>query len=481
MESPRSSQAEGRRRDLSRKKTPIELGNIIDMLYTDLNKAIDVGSSAHLIEFGPFKALVDCGMHPKKLGFDALPDLSKIPDDSLDFIAITHAHLDHCGALPVLIRRQNSARVLVSEDSRELMFKMLRNSRSVMVRQRQEKDIKEYPLFDNSHLDKIAQQLTPMAFNRERVFELNGSRVSITFTPSGHIPGAASITFEYNKKKYMFSGDISFHDTNLLKGAKPTDDTVDILVVETTRGAREKRVFEDHPSEEERLIGEIARVIEDGGNVLIPAFALGRMQEVLLIIAKAKERKAIPAQTPVFIGGLAVDIAEHLIKLSKTSAYVNFSKKTLESAHVLREKMEPGKDFDEKGIYVLGSGMMVENTPAYVAASCVMGSSANAIFLVGYCDPETPAAKLLKTHTGDDFAFRDLFYIGQVNCRVDKFDLTSHADREEILDFILRKDPRCVVLTHGSEESRQWFMYEILDRLPNTNVVIPEPLSTIEL
>ena len=68
-----------------------------------------------------------------------------------------------------------------------------------------------------------------------------------------------------------------------------------------------------------------------------------------------------------------------------------------------------------------------------------------------------------------------------VNCKVDKFDLTSHADREEILSFILEKDPRNVVLTHGSLESREWFMYEILDRSPKTRVIIPEPSETLEL
>ena len=124
---------------------------------------------------------------------------------------------------------------------------------------------------------------------------------------------------------------------------------------------------------------------------------------------------------------------------------------------------------------------MVENTPAYLAATGIIGESANAVFFVGYCDPDTPAAKLLKASNGDDFSFGDLFFVGTVNCRVDKFDLTSHADREELLEFILRKDPRCVVLTHGSEESREWFMYEIFDRLPKTNVLIPEPLETVEL
>ena len=451
------------------------------MLYTDLNKDIDVGSSAHLIEFGNFKALIDCGMHPKKMGLDALPNFSKILDNSLDFIAITHAHLDHCGALPVLLRTQRNARVLVSEESRELMFKMLRNSRSVMARQREEYDIKEYPLYENSELDRITEQLTPMAFNRERIFEINADKVKITFTPSGHIPGASSVIFEHNKKKYYFSGDISFNDTNLLKGAKQLDEKVDVLITETTRGQRERIEFADCESEEQRLIVSISRVIKDGGNVLIPAFALGRMQEVMLIIAKAKAQKIIPEKTPVFIGGLGVDIAEHFVKLSKNSAYINFTKKTLDDTKVLRGKIEVGKDFDEKGIYILGSGMMVENTPAYIAASAVMNDSANAIFLVGYCDPETPAGRLMNTAPNEDFAFRDLFFVGTLNCKFDKFDLTSHADRDELLEFIMRKDPRCVILTHGNEASREWFMYEIFDRLPKANVIIPNPSETYDI
>ncbi|MBR7106052.1 MAG: hypothetical protein IKC88_03605, partial [Opitutales bacterium] len=85
------------------------------------------------------------------------------------------------------------------------------------------------------------------------------------------------------------------------------------------------------------------------------------------------------------------------------------------------------------------------------------------------------------TPAGSDFAFRDLFFVGTLNCKFDKFDLTSHADREELLEYILRKDPRCLVLTHGSEQSREWFLYEVLERLPKTNVVIPEPHETISL
>lgn len=91
---------------------------------------------------------------------------------------------------------------------------------------------------------------------------------------------------------------------------------------------------------------------------------------------------------------------------------------------------------------------MVEHTPSYLAAAAMMDNRANAIFFVGYADADTPAARLQATPYGDQFSFKDLFFVGNVNCRVDKFDLTSHADREQLLEFIMEKDPRCVVLTH---------------------------------
>lgn len=451
------------------------------MIYTDLNTEIDVGSSGHLIEFGPFRALVDCGLHPKYMGLSALPNLSKVPPETLDFIAVTHTHLDHCGSLPVVARHQSSAHILVADESYELLFRMLRNSRTVMAKQREEFNIKEYPLFDYSAIDELRSRVAPMPFAHTRRYEIDGNLADITFYPAGHIPGAASVMFEYKKQKILFSGDISFHSTGILKGAVPPQGKVDTLVVETTRGSYSRPAGTTYDSEVERFIASVSRALRDGGSVLVPAFALGRMQEILYIIYKAKKSGRIPSDTPVFAGGLGLDIAEYFIKGAKRSNTFSFSKQHMEGVKPLRGEIVAGKDFDIKGIYVLGSGMMVKNTPSYLAAAALMDNRANAIFLVGYADTDTPAYKLQHSAPGDSFAFRDLFYVGTVNCKVDKFDLTSHADREEILSFILEKDPRNVVLTHGSLESREWFMYEILDRSPKTRVIIPEPSETLEL
>ena len=451
------------------------------MIYTDLNTEIDVGSSGHLIEFGPFRALIDCGLHPKQMGLPALPNLSKVAPETLDFIAITHTHLDHCGAHPVVARNQHSAHILIADDSYELLFRMLRNSRTVMAKQREEFGIKEYPLFDYSAIDELRSRTTSMPYMHTRRYDIGGENVDISFYPAGHIPGAASVMFEYKKQKILFTGDISFHSSGILKGAIPPEGKVDTLVVETTRGSYSRPEGTTYDTEVERFVSSTARVLRDGGSVLIPAFALGRMQEILYILYKAKRLGRIAADTPIFAGGLGLDIAEYFIRGAKRSNMFSFGKQYMEGVKPLRGEIVAGKDFDTKGIYVLGSGMMVHNTPSYLAAAAMLENRANAIFFVGYADTDTPAYKLLHTANGDSFAFRDLFYVGTVNCRVDKFDLTSHADREEILKFILEKDPRNVVLTHGSMESREWFMYEILDRSPKTQVIIPEPSETVNL
>lgn len=451
------------------------------MIYTDLNSEIDVGSSGHLLEVGAFKMLVDCGMHPKRMGLDSLPNLSKIIPESLDFIAITHAHLDHCGGLPVIARDQNHAHIMTSADGYELMFRMLRNSRNVQGRQREEFNIKEYPLYDYSGIDALRQRVYQMPFYLERNFEINGDKIALSFHPAGHIPGAASILVEHKRQKVLFTGDMSFHSTGVLKGANEPTGKIDTIVVETTRGNHIRSAGQTYESEVERFVSSMNRVLLDGGSVLIPAFALGRMQDILYLINTSKKRGKLPAKTPVFAGGLGLDVAEYFVRESKRSNTFSFSKQYMEGVRPLRTEIVPGADFEEKGIYVLGSGMMVEHTPSYLAAAAMMDQRSNAIFLVGYADDETPAGRLMKTASGGQFSFTDLLFVGNLNCRVDKFDLTSHADRDQIMEFLLEREPRVVILTHGSIDSREWFMDEILDRAPKTSVIIPEPSQSYEI
>lgn len=450
------------------------------MIYTDLNKGVDVGSSAHLIELDGIRVLADCGMHPKKVGIEALPDLNAVLDDTLDFIAISHAHLDHVGALPIISRRQNFASILASEVTSDLSLRMLRNSRNVMVRQREELGIAEYPLYSFEDIDALRPKILPFGFNRPRAFEVEGKRVEVEFFQSGHIPGASAISFRTSKQSVLYTGDISFNASQLIKGANIPTRKYDVLIMETTRGERERS--ESYQDECARFIESVGRVLRDGGSVLVPAFALGRMQEILQLVKNGRKSGLIPSEFPVFAAGLGIDISEYMLRQSRKNVGVSFDKTAYELIQPFRDEIVPAKDFSQKGIYIFGSGMMVENTPSYAAAAAIMDHQENAIFFVGYCDPDTPGGRLLKKAKGDEtFVFQNLGYIARVNCKVDKFDLSSHADRGELIDFALRCDPRVIVLTHGSEESRNWFMDELLDIAPHIGVEIASPSVPVEL
>lgn len=452
------------------------------MIYTDLNTDIDVGASAHKLEIGGFSVLVDCGMHPKKLGLAGLPDLSQVADDTLDFIAVTHAHLDHVGALPVIAERQNFAHIISGEVTADLALRMLRNSRNVMVRQREEQGIREYPLFGFPQIDALKPRMLPFGFGRPRAFETDGRRIEVAFHQSGHIPGASAVSFETQKESVLFTGDISFHNSQLIKGADIPQGKWDVLVMETTRGSAERAEGFSYEEECCRFMESVGRVLRDGGSVLVPAFALGRMQEILQLIKKGRKNGLIPQSAPVFAAGLGVDIAEYLLRQARKNLGVSFDKTAYDLVRPFRGEIVPGKDFAEKGVYIFGSGMMVENTPSYAAAAAMMDHAENAIFFVGYCDPDTPGGRLLKKARGDTtFAFQNLGHVARVNCRIDRFDLSSHADRRELLDFALRVDPREIILTHGSEDSRAWFMDEILDIAPHIGVTIPEPSVSVEI
>ena len=452
------------------------------MVYTDLNSAIDVGASAHLIELDGIRVLADCGMHPKKIGRDALPNLSKILDDTLDFIAISHAHLDHAGALPLIAERQNFAPVLASEVTADLALRMLRNSRNVMVRQREEQGIAEYPLFNFENIDALKPKILPFAFNRPRAFEVEGKKIEIEFLQGGHIPGAAAISFETDKQSVLYTGDISFNPSQLIRGANIPQKKYDVLIMETTRGSHDRDAEHSYQNECARFIESVGRVLRDGGSVLVPAFALGRMQEVLQLVKNGRKSGEIPHDFPVFAAGLGIDISEYLLRQSRKNAGVSFDKTAYELIEPFRGEIVPAKDFERKGIYIFGSGMMLENTPSYAAAAALMDHQQNAIFFVGYCDPDTPGGRLQKKAKGDEtFVFQNLGYIARVNCKVDKFDLSSHADRRDLINFALRCDPRAIILTHGSEDSRNWFMDEIIDLAPHICVEIAEPSVELEI
>lgn len=453
------------------------------MKITDLNSEPDIGSNCLFLEIGPFKILVDSGVHPKKAGKAALPKLSHIPDYSLDFVILTHCHLDHLGSLPLALRHQPQARVICSQASSMLVKRILRNSVTVMMRQRDETHNKELPLYTYNELDSIEAKLLPLPLQAPKTYRAKNDAITVTLYPAGHVAGAVGVLLEYKDKKHFITGDVLFHDQQTIKGAAFPRIPVDTLIMETTRGATPHHVDLTRESETERLLQCVRDTLNNKGSILIAAFAFGRMQEILMMLHAAWKEKTLPP-CPIFCSGLGVDLAEHFDAIGRktgTVRYRNYVMKDLRAQPLRGKFVDPGIDLQERGIYLLSSGMLVENTPAWRISANLLDHPNNTIAFVGYCDAETPGGRLLNAKPGDEFPYPHLDYTAKVTAKVERFHMSGHADREELLNYVADVGPKTVYLTHGDPPARDWFAEVIPTRVPGVKVVNPTPGVTVEV
>lgn len=448
------------------------------MKLIDLNREGGIGANAIFVQLGGLNLLIDCGLHPKLVGRAALPDFAAIRDYRLDLIIVTHCHLDHIGSLPVVMREHPDARVVMSVSSRIIIERMLHNSASVMTRQKAEADIPEYPLFTHDEIDRCARRFVGLPFGHaKRVSGAHpASEIELILHPAGHVAGAAAIELRHKHRAIFFTGDVLFDDLRTLPGARLPTGHFDTIVTETTRGDTRRPLGKKRSEEVQRLIEAINDTIRRGGSFLLPVFALGRMQEVLSIMHDARRFGRL-VECPIYASGLGMDLADYLDEIARKTRHVNFNRSILKELGLrpLPRKLAAGEDPAQNALYVVSSGMLVENTPSYVLASGLLGHARNSISFVGYCDPDTPGGQLLAAKPGDDFLFKAIHVRAKVKARVERFELSGHADREELLEFAVQAAPRAVVLTHGDPEARAWFSQQFAEQLPQAKVLDPVP------
>lgn len=455
------------------------------MFFEDLNPERDIGANCSYIKIGPFHLVVDVGMSPRETGLKVLPNLDVIPPYSLDFVIATHCHLDHIGSIPVLMRQQPQARLLVTPQSRELMPVLLENSHTVMKRQHKELGIKEYPLYTIEEINRLNEHYFEMKYGVPRVFRKGDEKIEIQFLNAGHVAGAAGVLIEYKHRRIFFTGDVLFRQQRILSGASWPERKVDTLVMETTRGLTERTEEHKVYAEIEHLIATVHHTIQNGGSVLIPTFAFGRTQEILTILHDAVKAKQLSSKTPIVCSGLGLAIVDAFDEISKKYPSLRFRKSVLKDLGVISlnkmKYLKPGDTPSKPTIFVVSSGMMVENTPSYNIAACLLGNSKNTICFVGYCDPETPGGHLLAAPSGSPFLFSALNYSTNIRANIERFDLSGHADREDLLRAAIKLDPRAIVLTHGNDDSRNWFLDELTYLAPHINVLNPETMTPYEV
>lgn len=452
------------------------------MKLTDLNRDGGIGANSLFVQLGDINILVDCGLHPKKVGRAAAPDFSFLRGKTLDLIIITHCHLDHIGSLPVVMREHPNTPVIMTISSRMLIERMLHNSANVMMRQKEEENISDYPLFTHDDIDRCAKRLTGLPFGHAKHFRGAKDEIEIIFHPAGHVVGAGGVEIRHKHRSIFFTGDVLFESQRTLQGARFPAGHFDTIIMETTRGVTERPLGKERVNEVARLVTAINDTIQRGGSFLIPVFALGRMQEILSIIHDARKFGRI-VECPIYASGLGMDLADYFDEISRKTKHANFSRSIIKELKIkpTPRKLNAGEDPQQNALYIISSGMLVERTPSYTLASGLVGNARNTIGFVGYCDPDTPGGQLLAAKPGDNFLFEAAHVKTKIKARIERFELSGHADREELLEFALQTEARSIVLTHGEPAARAWFAQQFAAQAPKSKVLDPVPLQTYQV
>lgn len=458
------------------------------MRITNLNPDSDIGASSWLVDIEGHRLLMDAGTHPKREGRASLPLYGLIEKEEVDAVVITHCHHDHVGSLPVALRYFPKAHVMMSELSYFIIERVLHNSVNVMTRQRDEAGIQDYPLYSHDEVDDIAARFQGFKYNREvewAAFHKTRAGLpspTLEFYDAGHALGSAGIMVRGEKQTVFYTGDVCFHDQTILKSARFNDVKADVLIMETTRGNRAVPPGFTREGEIERLTQAIENVQKRKGCILIPTFALGRTQEILALLALLTRSGRIKQQ-PIYIGGLGrvfteiYDLEAHRANRQHSSLQLReaLNLVVLEKGQLEKMKLSGGR------IFVITAGMMSENTAAHDLGMRMIGDEKQAIFFVGYADPDTPGGRLKAAKLGETFLFSGT--AGEVTrrCELEDFDLTAHANRDELLNFVGQVSPHTVLLGHGDDDSRQWFEEQIRQRYPKIKIIQPGPGKVVEV
>lgn len=450
------------------------------MRFRNLTRRREIGANCYVLETGDQRVVMDSGMHPKLAGYPATPDFGPLEEKSANAIFITHAHHDHIGSMPVLQRQQPDTPVIMTEITGELANAMLHNSVNVMTKQREESSIHEYPLFTHRELDDCRRQWCYRDIDRS--FEVPDTNLEATMFDAGHILGSTGIMIREGSNTLFYSGDVNFEHQTICRAADFPTSGIDVLVMESTRGTYERPDSYSRKGEKERLASVIRDTYEAGGAVLIPVFALGKTQEVMLMLHELLEEGLIP-ECPLLMGGLSTKVTvlyDHYASRSRRS-YPGF--RILEDIKMLTPRRKGRQEIvaNARCIYALSSGMMTEHTVSNQFAFKFLDNPRNAICFVGYTDPDSPGYKIRTSSQGDMIKLaRDLPAV-PLRARIETFDLSAHATREQIADYVEKVRPKKLLLVHGEEPSQMWFVNRFKDSIPETEVIRPEMHMPIDL
>ncbi len=418
-----------------------------------------IGGTSILISIDDHHLLLDAGIH-MDANEGVFPDYSALKElgltlDDIDALVISHAHLDHTGAIPEVHRLAPNLPIFSTEATYELMSILLgdlcRNSQHIEG------------FYQENDLSAALYNVQTKKMNTTFMIPSKDHEWLITYYPAGHILGAAAIYIQMNDQSVLFTGDYSVEDQLTVRGIDlPKDLQVDVLITESTYGYLPSQAALPRKWQEEQLIRLIERTAGESGSVLIPAFALGRAQEILLILKEYMKKKG-HWSFPIYIDGLVPEICKVYEKYLKSDPRRQMEKNIFfEEIEVVKEKYR-GMDREEFLEYVLGikrkviiasSGMLQEGSASSQYASVILKEPENAIAFTGYLDEESPGFFVQQLQLQESPKIRLEGQDIEVKAQIRSFRLSAHASRDEMLQTILSVKPKVVLLVHGENDKQ---------------------------
>lgn len=440
-----------------------------------------VTGSKYLVRHGQHKLLVDCGLFQ---GFKQLRlrNWAPLPVDpgEIDAVILTHAHIDHSGYLPLLARQGFRGRVYCTAATRDLCRIMLPDSGGLQEEEAQyrnrhhlSKHDPALPLYTREDAQRCLQQFEAVPWG-EAWHPVPGLKSSLRV--AGHMPGAASVLLDDGHSTLLFSGDLGRPADLLLRPPEAIAEA-DHLVVESTYG---NRIHADNDPLEQ-LAEVIKRTAARGGAVIVPAFAVGRAQALLLAIATLKQRGEIP-RLPVYLNSpMAAQATEVFLRHGDELVLSPQQRHALATAAEVVGTTQESRELNTRRgpmVIVAGSGMATGGRVAHHIQSFAPDHR-NTILLSGFQAGGTRGAALAAGERTVRIHGHDV----PVRCEVAQLDaLSAHADAQELEGWLagMKRAPRRTFITHGEPVAADALRARIERHLGWTTQV-PEYLETVEL
>lgn len=451
--------------------------------FIPLGGADEVGASCFYININGTGILLDCGIHPRKKGIEALPEFNLLKELPLDFVLISHAHQDHIGSLPFLIQQYPHVIIYTTTQTKEIASVTLHNAANILQESYVENSFK---IYTHEEIDLLVRSIISIDYNE--TISVKGLRqntsepINITFIDAGHILGSASILIEYDNQRLLYTGDINLSEQTLMIGAEQENlKNINTLILESTYGSTDSKTLGTWESETKKFVKSLNMILHNGGSVLVPVFALGKTQEMLALIFNMMKNKKL-IETNLYTGGIGREIS----RIYDNNRFIVRRKNPeLDLKEIPQLNLSEIEDYNEfrknPGIVLASSGMMLEGTTSYKLLDFWLNQKDFAIFGVGYMDPETPGYKVLNSHKGDYINLNEYSSPKFVNCEIEKFHFPSHSKREDLLKIVELTSAQNVILVHGDINSKDWLGYNILKKFKDINLYSAENRKEINL